>query len=369
MAAFGQRAQFAVGDRAAAALGSPVVDSAHCASRFPASSLRTMRARPLAAGRSMPHGSRLHIPLRRPRARAGTGPAAAGAARAAPTARRRLPCAGCSKPGTRRSPWCGSVPAGRRGARPRRAAARRGCAPGDRCRPWPRHSRSSAATPPRRAAARSCAGATRAAGQAHPRVDQVGVVLRDQDLAQMEVAVKARLQAARRCRGKPCDKFGQGATGLQQRVDVDQELLAERFRVVARIIARMLLEQIERTRQHGHGLIGPLLCLRFGCRLRRKGRVVRRPRQHGMQFGQPPAERAGHGGVAVHRFGEFVLALLGGQGVVDHAAQVVQRPVPAIALVEDIALHQHQRVRHAVTAGARDLAEQRGRMQVAWAVR
>ena len=188
-------------------------------------------------------------------------------------------------------------------------------------------------------------------------VDDVGVALHHQDLAQMEIAVHPGRESAAALLGQPRRR-------LRQRVSMFQQ----HFGLMRRNRVRPFLDSAECRKGALDLLDGPFRPLgqnRVVHRLRRKIRQVGRLRQRRVQLAEPLADRGGEHVVClkkVRRIRSGVLAaerLAGERCLLDHAGQEVERVGPAVALVADEALGQPDGMRRAIVIDAHHLAEQR----------
>ncbi len=198
-------------------------------------------------------------------------------------------------------------------------------------------------------------------------VHDVGIALDHEDLAEMEVAMHARTQSADTLGGVLAN-CGEQSLALIQ--DMTCDFL--RLRVDRHLghCALRLLQDVEREVELHLCGCAPIGRVVGSCRYRRESRIGRWQRQAYMQFRQPSADNCGEAGVGAqlvlvvvicgHLRRQLARCCSRGRCFIGGAAQVVQGPAPAVALVADVALQHRKGVGRAIGCDAHDFTEQAG---------
>ncbi len=184
-------------------------------------------------------------------------------------------------------------------------------------------------------------------------IDDVGIVVGHQHLAEMQIAMDSGEQTAR--------------CALRQRLDAGQQRLPLGQHPVGQPLVGFVgvtlvaLQQVERLLDLLADTLGPGGHMRFVSQFRREVAVLARGRQYPMQLAQTPPQGRGE---ALEFVEGTVAALLDTNLALltrlsNRPLQGVTRPRPGIALVGNEALHQHQGLRLTVGTASCHLAVER----------
>ncbi|MNP39312.1 hypothetical protein D3C76_1328850 [compost metagenome] len=173
-----------------------------------------------------------------------------------------------------------------------------------------------------------------------------------QHLAQVQVAVYAHDQAT--------DSL------LAERIDLAEQVLAlfeqliDQCAVTAFQIASVLFKQLQGVLQLRANAFAPGLAVLARTGARSEIGIVGRCRQQQVHLAQALPEQGGEGGEFGQRVGMLLLLGMGRcHFVADRPFQGVLGPIPSVALVAQVALGDHQQVRHALVVHPADRTQQR----------
>ncbi|MNM92791.1 hypothetical protein D3C81_1051360 [compost metagenome] len=183
-------------------------------------------------------------------------------------------------------------------------------------------------------------------------IDEVGIALHHQHLAQVQVAVHAHQQAALGLAGQVGDVLGQAVALLLQ---VVYQRLAFAVEAVA-----VLGQQVEGMGEFGADLRTPAFAVVGIAWARLKGLVIGRCGQQQVHLAQALAEQGGKAG----EFGQCIGVRIGVEAgrlhlVADGPFQGVLGPGPGVTLVAQVALGDHQQVWRALLIHPADPGQQR----------
>ncbi|MNH04741.1 hypothetical protein D3C79_640470 [compost metagenome] len=183
-------------------------------------------------------------------------------------------------------------------------------------------------------------------------IDQVGIALHHQHLAQVQITVHPHQQAALGLLAQLQDS-GQQVYALLLQV-IDQRLaFAVQF-------SAMLLEQVQRAGQLRTDLLAPGLTIAGAAGARLEGRILAGCCQQQMHLTQALAQQGGKIGQVLQGIGVGIQRGFAWFQLVAYGPfQVVLGPIPSIALIAQIALGNHQQVRLLLGIDTADPAQQR----------
>ncbi|MNM86187.1 hypothetical protein D3C81_983320 [compost metagenome] len=189
------------------------------------------------------------------------------------------------------------------------------------------------------------------AGRFALEIDQVGIALHHQHLAQVQVAMHPHQQATLGLTREVVDVLGKAVALLLQVVD-------QRLAVAVQVVA-VLGQQVEGVGQVGTDLAAPAFAVLGTAWARLEGGIVGRCRQQQVHLAQALAEQGGE----TVEFGQGIGVGFAGRAgrfhlVADGPLQGVLGPGPGIALIAQVALGNHQQVLSRVLIHAADPSQQ-----------